>query len=849
MRLISLKLVQWRSFERCELDFPDGLIGVVGVNGAGKTTLAEAIGWALFGKLRPGAKLGDVPRQGADRDRSLVELVFRLEDVVYRVERVVSGPAKLWIGDSDEPETSAVTATNALLVRELDMTWETFQRTVFARQKDVAALDPAGTGDARRRHVERLLGLERYRFAAERARSRLRVLEAELRGLREGAPDLNVLRAEAADAAEAAVGSDPAVLEAEAALEQAKEAVAAVEQDLEHARALGARHAVLAGQRNRAAVAVEQLTTRLQARRAQAAERAAKIATLAALDGRGDDPEALGAARRAWDDLSACDRALREAEAQAPKITYDPDAAAERRERLVSVRAEIDQIHKAPAPDLHPLAERVEALKLAQGVASVAGARARLQELEEKRDEARQGLAVLEADIGRDREHLEQIERDGPDAECIVCLRPYGSDFKRILEEHRRRQDVNIATLAEVRQTLEALEGERHGAASAYDAATRAADALARTAGADQLEPAQAALAAGRAAADDRDDRLAELHRARRELEAAVEADEAAERATADHRVRVAERRTRLEAALTTVAVDTYDRQAHDVAVQRHEESVAAQNLKLELRSAIDASAGIEADVAELEASLAQAALERDGAVAELEALAFDPASDSQLRGVLAAATERKDTAAEHLGAARAAAQARDARVSELRRRVEEAEEAHARIAERERSVREHEVVARILTDFRTAQNERAWPRLEEGASALLSETTDGRYVDVRLSTDYKLVIVDRGEEHGLERFSGGEQDLANLCLRLAIADWVARERGVEMGFVVLDEVFGSQDEERRRRLVDELRTLSHRFHQLLVITHVPDIADLCEHQIRVNMAEEGRSVAELAPG
>ncbi len=172
MKVLSLKLVQWRSFERCELDFPDGLIGVVGSNGSGKTTLAEAIGWALFGKLRPGAKVNDVRRQGAD-GRSLVELAFRLGDVVYRVERVVAGSARLWIGDADEPETTAVRATNKRLVHELDMTWEVFQRTVFARQKDVAALDPSGTTDSRRRHVERLLGLERYRRSRGRgSRSR-----------------------------------------------------------------------------------------------------------------------------------------------------------------------------------------------------------------------------------------------------------------------------------------------------------------------------------------------------------------------------------------------------------------------------------------------------------------------------------------------------------------------------------------------------------------------------------------------------------------------------------------------------------------------------------------------------
>ena len=148
---------------------------------------------------------------------------------------------------------------------------------------------------------------------------------------------------------------------------------------------------------------------------------------------------------------------------------------------------------------------------------------------------------------------------------------------------------------------------------------------------------------------------------------------------------------------------------------------------------------------------------------------------------------------------------------------------------------------------YRDDQARRAWPRLEQVASALLNAATDGRYVDVRLSEDYRLTIVDRGEEHELARFSGGEQDLANLCLRLAIADWVSKERNVDLGLVVLDEVFGSQDEERRQRLLSELRALSNRFRQMLVITHLPEIADLCDAQLEVSIVEPGQSVATFA--
>src|ERR1700742_550730 len=113
MRLGTLSLREWRVFDELDLDFSDGLTGIRGQNGAGKTTLAEAIGWALFGKLRGRAKVSDLRRQGAPAGaRSSVTLAFRLGDVRYRVERVVNGSARFWIGDGAEPETAQTRATN-----------------------------------------------------------------------------------------------------------------------------------------------------------------------------------------------------------------------------------------------------------------------------------------------------------------------------------------------------------------------------------------------------------------------------------------------------------------------------------------------------------------------------------------------------------------------------------------------------------------------------------------------------------------------------------------------------------------------------------------------------------------
>jgi DNA repair protein SbcC/Rad50 len=105
-------------------------------------------------------------------------------------------------------------------------------------------------------------------------------------------------------------------------------------------------------------------------------------------------------------------------------------------------------------------------------------------------------------------------------------------------------------------------------------------------------------------------------------------------------------------------------------------------------------------------------------------------------------------------------------------------------------------------------------------------------------------VIAMVGTTYDLERFSGGEQDLANLCMRLALSKLLARRNGMEARFVVLDEVFGSQDADRRRALIEALRELDQEFAQILIVSHFDDFMEHCDLRVTVK-AEDGRSLAE----
>jgi exonuclease SbcC len=140
----------------------------------------------------------------------------------------------------------------------------------------------------------------------------------------------------------------------------------------------------------------------------------------------------------------------------------------------------------------------------------------------------------------------------------------------------------------------------------------------------------------------------------------------------------------------------------------------------------------------------------------------------------------------------------------------------------------------------------RVRPQLEEHASSLFDQMTNGRYPKITLDEDYNIFIHDGTSAYPIRRFSGGEEDLANLCLRIAISQVVAERAGAETPtFIVLDEIFGSQDVERRERILQASMRLQEIFHQIIIITHMEDIEDRLPNVLRVT--ENAVAEAEVA--
>jgi DNA repair protein SbcC/Rad50 len=848
MRLISLRLRQWRCYEDCAIDFPDGLIGVRGPNGAGKSTVAEAIGWALFGKRRLRAKVADLRRQGAPKGaKSCVELEFQLGSSNYRIERFVGGDARLWI--NGELETQKATDTNARVAQELDLTWEVFQRTVFAQQKDVAALDPSASSDQRKSHVERLLGLERFKNAATRARSDAKILSAELTGLRELAPDPQEIRRLLEAAEGAAAEGDPAVVEAQEACDQATKTRDAARKSLSEEQERGKAHGLLMQRKETAEKAREEGETALDRLKPQITEKTKQIKRLEKLAPEVATLKTVEKTLDLWDGLASARRELQTVESQLMKLPYDrkyATAEQKRLTRLIDERTGLLSERPERAAMIAVSASRLSALHAVKKAGTVADAKAATKQLESDLKGVHDKITVAKSELAHDRIHVGEVETGGPETPCPTCRKPYGDEYGEILEGYRTRMAGKEAGLPGLEALSERLQSKLDAALDKLNTARQAADVLDKDGGSGDLTTATDELTGHEQELRGLDERLKTLKLEIPKLsKACEERDGLGER----WQELEAERKTgatRVANASKALGITDYDEAAHARLRKTYEQLIELDQEAADLRETT-------ADVPHLTEQLGEN-IEKEKAAQEdlrqiedeLGKLRFDNKRLAELSKAATNADAARDQAQEALTKTKLEAQSRSQEVIRLRKALRDAKKSQDAIDSKTDDVRRHEVAASLLAKYRDQQARRAWPRLEQVASALLNAATDGRYADLKLSEDYRLIIVDRGEEHELGRFSGGEQDLANLCLRLAIADWVSKERNVDLGFVILDEVFGSQDEERRQRLLSELRGLSNRFRQMFLVTHLPELAELCDEQILVTIDEPGRSTVSL---
>lgn len=132
--------------------------------------------------------------------------------------------------------------------------------------------------------------------------------------------------------------------------------------------------------------------------------------------------------------------------------------------------------------------------------------------------------------------------------------------------------------------------------------------------------------------------------------------------------------------------------------------------------------------------------------------------------------------------------------------------------------------------------------------AGMILEDVSGKYSLLKIDDDFNILVEDGGEYYPISRYSGGEIDMIAVSVRVAISEYLMRfcPDGESYSFLILDEIFGSQDMEHREKMINMLRSLQERFPQIIAISHISDVHGQFDNTINVIEDELGNSRVEV---
>jgi DNA repair exonuclease SbcCD ATPase subunit len=319
-----------------------------------------------------------------------------------------------------------------------------------------------------------------------------------------------------------------------------------------------------------------------------------------------------------------------------------------------------------------------------------------------------------------------------------------------------------------------------------------------------------------------------------------------AEERTAVHS-RFEEERTAIQACSTAMEESGHDEERHLALAKEADAARGRRERYKDLRIATGHLPALKERLAAVRTALCEAEGRLLETGAKILALGFDPAVLQAVQEEGRRAGERCAALREDLaGKRRDLAHREEVRV-DLAARLERARALRGQAAALH-TEREHLKLARsLISEYAAYLLGVVRGRLEGVVGEVLSEITDGRYDTVFIDEDFTPLINDMGADYPAERFSGGEQDDIAIALRIALSRYLAEVRGVQDATVLIfDEIFGSQDEERRANLIRALRTQEAHFPQIFLISHVGEVQEEFETTLRVEAGPGPESHVEV---
>ncbi len=805
LKLISLDLTNYRRFRRATLEFPEGVIGILGLNGVGKSTIIEAIAWALYGNQptivrtqKEHLKCFSAPPSEVCE----VGLSFELDGDKYLVTRKMAGKNFSTTAEIVVNGIAVATTTKAvtdLIEAKLGMDYQAFYTSVFAKQKELNALSTLDP-NKRKKLILRMLNIDSIDKAIIAIRRDGRDYNTRLKELRsilfaeDGTPRIESAKNNTQDL-EVKISE---IKNNIAGLETKKIGINTVLKELEAKRSEQRR---LKDEFNKLNNKLTEINSSLKTTNRQKEKLEGELKSL---EKQSEELNSLEPKRSEWE-------IVRKRKSELEELHSKFIHARELREQL----KQIEDTIKTQEEHLKKLVEdmkRFEGLdaQVKTSEDSLAKNRNETEALNKKISEYKSKVGLMNDEIKKLEGKLKDIQSLGPGSECPTCERVLGDHYIGLEEKFKQE-------LTEKTKNRRDLGREIEDEQQLLEDAKKRQDALVKK------EKYLASL--------EKD--FARVEEKVKNTESDLSSNEA--------------KKEKLCSELAKISEVKFDQEEFDNLKDRYNELEKIHERIIGLSSNVEKMPDCKKEFAEQIELLKGLNEDKNLLESQIRDLGFDQIILDDLEN-------KFDAQSKLLRDLELAIKEKESEIKIHNKEIEKLAELIKELEEHEKKVIGYEDMLiyltkldSILNKFKSYMISRISPTLTQYASDLFRDLTDGKYNRMEVDNDYNVSIFDQGEEFPMSRFSGGEEDLANLCLRLAISQVITAQAGTTgPGFVILDEIFGSQDLHRKRNLLQTLNGLTNRFRQIFLITHIEDVKDYIEYNIIVTEKDNQTSSVQV---
>jgi len=778
----------YKKYRDYTLEFTEGLTGIIGKNGSGKSTIFDAISFSLYGDTR-GEKENIRYSRAGEKDPVIVTLIFEIDAKSYKVVRELRGKsltAKAYLYNVDDT-LIADTAKGVTfeVVTLVGMNKEAFMHTVFASQKELTALSGL-KNEERKKIIRKLLGLEKIDKIELEIRARLTDLNRDIKNFSE----ILLSDAEVKNLEEEKEAKDKEVETLKKEVEKRikdfdmknkevdilDKVLKALQLLKDAYTKLGSELTVMQAKHDALIKSSKEKKERIDALKLKALSYEKEKPLLVEYKALESSISALQKEQVRHERKKALNKEQEELRAQYKTTEGQRDALKKR------IKAK---------PQL--LKENEEQSKLLDSI------KERLKNVATQESTLNNEIAGFQGLIDDTNKKVKQLEDIGRDSSCPTCTRP-------LLEEY----DNVIASL---KSTIAKLQGD--------EIAKRKVTHEKVLKGKKKEEEAKTKI----------EQVLQKLNGDMRLLEA----DEKALLLKEEEFNKVRDKGITNKQELETLKDVKYDEKRHDIEIAKRNKLTQKYEELLGIEKLIAQLPVLESELKTAESNIAKSESSIKKQTKAIAGHSYD-AKEHEIQIVLHVKERKaKDDLAKLLSDEKVKLKGAEGEIATFKSKLDRNE-----TQKKQRQVKlddksDYEKLKAFMGEFKNRINSQIAPRITQLASQMYAAITRGKYQHIEVSNEFDFFIYDDGVRYPIERFSGGEIDLANLVLRIAISKTLSELSGSGgVGFLAFDEVFGSQDEERRFEIMEAFHTIKEQYRQIFLISHESEIKEMFERVVEL---------------